>query len=263
MPRLEVLESPPEAGEQRPHPLLFVHGAWHGAWCWQPHFMPYFSARGYHCHALSLRGHGQSDGAERLRSTRLREFMSDIRRVGEQLGKPVVIAHSMGALALRMLLEEWQPAAAILLCPYMREANSRWLKDLLPKHIGRVFAALMTANPYLLVCNPTIAKRLFFSSDMSEEDAKRWSAQLQNESFYTFMEMLRGLSTHPERVSTPMLVVSAEHDALFAPESHEALARRYHADFRFLPDLAHDAMLDTRWEDAARCLYEWLDSRGL
>jgi hypothetical protein len=23
-------------------PLLFVHGSYHSAWCWQEHFMPYF-----------------------------------------------------------------------------------------------------------------------------------------------------------------------------------------------------------------------------
>ena len=258
-PSLNILRAGPETGP----PLVLIHGAWHGAWCWQPHFMPWFSARGYHCHAVSLRGHGESEGAERLRSTRIRDFMSDIRRVGDELGSPVVIAHSLGALALRLLLEDWRPAAAILLCPYMREANSRWLKELLPRHVGRVLGALMTGNPYLLVCNHAVARQLFFSKDMSEEQASQWTARLQNESFFTFMEMLRGLSSRPERVTTPMLVVSAEHDALFAPESHEVLARRYRADFRFLPDLAHDAMLDTRWEVAARCVFDWLDQRGL
>ena len=27
--------------------LLFVHGAWHGAWCWAEHFLDFFAAQGY------------------------------------------------------------------------------------------------------------------------------------------------------------------------------------------------------------------------
>jgi len=47
--------------------LLFVHGKWHGAWCWDEHFLPYFAAYGYDSTALSLRGHADSEGREGLR----------------------------------------------------------------------------------------------------------------------------------------------------------------------------------------------------
>lgn len=47
----------PKAGT-RP-PLVFVHGSYHGAWCWRENFMPYFSAAGYDCYAISLRGQVQ------------------------------------------------------------------------------------------------------------------------------------------------------------------------------------------------------------
>ncbi len=50
---LEVITYKP-LSSPRPTPLLFVHGAW----CWAEHFLPYFSAKGYECHALSLWGHG-------------------------------------------------------------------------------------------------------------------------------------------------------------------------------------------------------------
>ena len=42
---LEIIEDcPPAGGSGRP--LLFVHGAFAGAWCWSKHFLPYFSAPG-------------------------------------------------------------------------------------------------------------------------------------------------------------------------------------------------------------------------
>jgi len=38
-------------------PILFIHGAWHGAWCWEP-LMAYMSRQGFDCYALNLPGHG-------------------------------------------------------------------------------------------------------------------------------------------------------------------------------------------------------------
>ncbi|BDE15432.1 MULTISPECIES: alpha/beta fold hydrolase [Mycobacterium] len=45
------------ATEHHRIPLL-LHGSWHGAWCWDEHFLGYLADRGYACHALSVRGHG-------------------------------------------------------------------------------------------------------------------------------------------------------------------------------------------------------------
>ena len=67
--RLELLHAPPAAAAAaaaaaaptpRP-PLLFVHGSYHGAWCWRERFLPYFAAAGWDCYAVSLRGQGGSD----------------------------------------------------------------------------------------------------------------------------------------------------------------------------------------------------------
>lgn len=37
-------------------PLVFVHGSYHAAWCWAEHWLPFFSASGYDCYAISLLG---------------------------------------------------------------------------------------------------------------------------------------------------------------------------------------------------------------
>src|SRR5205814_7095304 len=63
--RLEVRSRLPQATTRKP-PLLFVHGGYCDAWCWEPFFLPWFAARGYPSYALILCGHGASWGA-RLR----------------------------------------------------------------------------------------------------------------------------------------------------------------------------------------------------
>ena len=43
--KLEVITREPET-DARPTPVLFVHGMFHGAWCWDEHFLPYFAQHG-------------------------------------------------------------------------------------------------------------------------------------------------------------------------------------------------------------------------
>ena len=46
--KLEIIEAKPrKSGGMRP--LLFVHGAFTGAWCWSEHFLPYFAKQGKSC----------------------------------------------------------------------------------------------------------------------------------------------------------------------------------------------------------------------
>ena len=69
----------------RPAVLLFIHRAWHAAWCWEPLFLDCFAERGYAAHALSLRGYGGSEGRERLRWARLPAYVADVAQVARQL----------------------------------------------------------------------------------------------------------------------------------------------------------------------------------
>jgi pimeloyl-ACP methyl ester carboxylesterase len=97
-------------------PLLFVHGAWHGAWCWKVHLLDFFASHGFSAHALSLRGHGNSAGRGDLRGTRIADFVDDVAEVARQLPKPpVVIGHSMGGLVVQKYLQKYPAPVAVLL----------------------------------------------------------------------------------------------------------------------------------------------------
>ena len=39
-----------------PPPVVFIHGTFHGAWCWEQHWLEHFSKAGLEAHAISLRG---------------------------------------------------------------------------------------------------------------------------------------------------------------------------------------------------------------
>lgn len=104
--RLEVLflaaDAPQAAPQAHRPPLLFVHGSFHGAWCWEENFLPFFSAAGHDCYALSLRGHGESEAppaATRAAGT-LHSHAADLASfIAATLQQPpVLVVHSLAGL---------------------------------------------------------------------------------------------------------------------------------------------------------------------
>ncbi|MEJ2747998.1 MAG: alpha/beta fold hydrolase, partial [Anaerolineae bacterium] len=112
---LELISRQP-AGQTKTTPLLFVHGAWHGAWCWDEYFLPYFADQGYAAYALSLRGHGGSPGPKRLSWVSTADYVEDVASAARQLAvSPVVIGHSMGGFVVQKYLQRYFAPAAVLL----------------------------------------------------------------------------------------------------------------------------------------------------
>src|SRR5690242_20128679 len=113
--KLELISRYPSA-DTRPTPLLFVHGMLCTASSWNVHFLEYFASRGFESHAVNLRGHGKSEGREKLRWTRIAEFVDDVSNVvGDLPAAPVLIGHSMGGFIAQKYLEDHNLPGAVLL----------------------------------------------------------------------------------------------------------------------------------------------------
>ena len=113
--KLEFIKEDP-VSHARSTPILFVHGMSHAAWCWAENFLPYFAQHGYVSHALSLRGHGGSEGREQLRWTSLDEYVSDVAQAISLMEQsPVLVGHSMGGMIVQKYLESSDVPAAVLM----------------------------------------------------------------------------------------------------------------------------------------------------
>ena len=111
---LEVIDKG-TCSESHPAPLLFVHGAWHAAWCWDENFLGFFAEKGYRTLALSLRNHGNSY-KKNPRTCSVADYVSDVASVANSLpAQPVVIGHSMGGLVVQKYLEKHSAPAGVLL----------------------------------------------------------------------------------------------------------------------------------------------------
>ncbi len=261
--KLEIISKYPSV-PVLPAPLLFVHGAWHGAWCWDVHFLDYFAARGFAAHAVSLRGHGGSEGRERLRWTGLARYVEDVETVAEGLpSPPVLIGHSMGGLVVQKYLERHTAPAGILLASVPpRGVLATTLRIAARQPL--VFAKVnLTLSLYPIVSTPALARQAFFSKGLTDEEVEGYWHDLQDESYRAFMDMLAFQLPSPRKVKAPVLVLGGGKDTIFHPDEMRATARAYNTEPRIFPGMAHDMMLEPQWRAVADSILEWLAGRQL
>jgi len=260
--KLEIITREPE-GKAKSTPLLFVHGKWHGAWCWNEHFLPYFATHGYHCTALSIRGHAGSEGGENLRWWSIEDYVQDVDQVAGQMDTPpIIIAHSMGGFITQKFLERHpEIPAAVLLTAIPPTGLWTTILTLLTQKPGMILKTLGTLNPWAVIETPEIARWALFSDDLPEEVVLKYHRQMNSESFRVFLDELGLNLVQTERVRTPLLVIGAEKDTVIFPSMVRATARRYGTTAKIFPNMAHDVMLEPGWERVAETILEWLQAK--
>jgi pimeloyl-ACP methyl ester carboxylesterase len=261
--RLEVISHRPE-GNARPTPLLLVHGAWHGAWCWEK-FQPYFAEHGYESHALSLRGHGNSEGRDNLRwHSPARDYVADIAQIIQELPvPPVLIGHSLGGYVVQRYLENHTAPAGVLLAPIPVSGIYQFAGRLFIKSPWHFLKGYLFLDPWHPMSTPALAQASFFSPDMPSEEVHRHFARLGHESIRMAFDVLFLALPHPKKVTTPLLVLAAENDRAFSVAEEQATARAYNTQAEIFPDMAHDMMLERGWQKVAQRILEWLQERNL
>jgi pimeloyl-ACP methyl ester carboxylesterase len=260
--QLEIISKQPK---QLAHstPLLFIHGAWHGAWCWE-NFLPYFAEHGYEVYALSLRGHGNSEGKENIRWYSVKDYLADVDQVVNSLKtRPVLIGHSLGGYVTQKYLEMHEVPASILLASLPVTGMFGMLTRFLIHYPRTTLPALLFFNAWYFVSNPATAKACFFSDDYPEAEYLRHYARIQTESYRIGLEATFFNLPRPRKVKTPLMVLSAENDRTFSIREQKATARAYHTEAVFFPNMAHDMMLEKNWQHVADKFIDWLTAQGL
>jgi pimeloyl-ACP methyl ester carboxylesterase len=258
MSDLNVVRREPQ-GTGHPTPLLFVHGAWHGAWCWEEHFLDFFADRGHRVAALDLRGHGASPVRRRFKTQRLRHYVDDVAEVAATFDTPpIVIGHSMGGMVVQKYLERHEAPAGVLLASGPPRGVIGITLRVLRQHPLRFLRMNATWSLYPLVADPEDARGLFFSNRLDEVTALGYTAKLQDEAYLAFLDMLVLDRPRPKRVTTRMLVVGGELDTIFLPSEVHATAAAY-GTTAVMFDAAHDLMLEPAWPEVATTIADWFE----
>lgn len=260
---LEVIDKG-ACSESHPAPLLFVHGAWHGAWCWDEHFLDFFAERGYRALALSLRCHGDSSSPRPVRWCSIADYVDDVDAVASSLpASPVVIGHSMGGYVVQKYLESHQAPAGVLVAAVPPQGVLQFVARLYRRLPWLTTKALVTGASLACFGTPQLARAGFFSAGVPDSDVTRYAALLQNESQRITLDSMLLSLPRPKRIKTPMLVLGAELDTCFSVKEVHATARTYGTEAEIFPAMAHDMMLEPDWATVAQRIDTWLGARGL
>lgn len=258
---IEVRSRLPARATRKP-PLLFIHGGYCDAWCWEPHFLPWFAAKGWPAYALSLRGHGSSSGAEALFVTGLDDYVADVEHVAGSLdASPVLIGHSMGAAICERMMATRPVRGAALLAPVPPAG-------LLPV-AARLAAMHPDYIPHMIGLDPTklsddllrVLRPFYFSDRVERAILKEALAHLNGESPRALFDLtLRLHWALPQGTTSPTFVLGAVDDRIAIPDDVRATAAHHRVDPTILPGMGHMLMLEPEWKLAATALAEWLDS---
>lgn len=258
-----IVRVPTDKTSAHETPLLFIHGAYTAAWCWEEYFLDWFAAQGYFSYALSLSGHGGSRGRSQLDSLRIQDYVNDVTEIVATLPKhPVLIGHSMGGFVVQKYLEQHLAPAAVLIC------------SVPPQGLVSSMFGLMFQKPGLLVeLNNLMAgrrvsshtlKEALFAQPMALADLQRYLSKAQNESHRAIWDMtLFNLPRTSRVMRTPLKIMGAGHDHLISPSLVHMTAMTYRREAEIFPDLGHGLMLERDWQTVAERIRDWLDEQGV
>jgi pimeloyl-ACP methyl ester carboxylesterase len=242
------------ATESARPPLLLIHGATHGAWCWE-RWLPALAVRGWPAYALSLRNHPGSyavDEATYLTGLTLANYLEDVAEVAEWIemrtGRPLVaVGHSLGGILAQLLAERQTRLgnalrALVLLAsvpPYplgpLRDRPVPLTKAYLPA------VARVGAKPPDDPIQASIVRRMVPESP-----------SVMNE-----YSLGPGVPVERALLMCPMLVVSAQFDNTIVPHDHR-IAHHYGCDYLLAERIGHAMMLEDGWEPLLDNILAWL-----
>lgn len=258
---LELIRKDAQNNDRGRPPILFIHGAYHAAWVWEK-YQDFFAEHGYASLAMSVRGHGGSEGKEEVEAAPLSDFVLDVEEVLSSFPTPpIIIGHSLGAFLLRRVLEHHSFPAAVLIGTPTRDSLIHGSLILLRKYPLQTLRMLLTGNLSPIYGSKEVVSFLFYNKEkdaaevseyvarnVAQKESKKFITEVMNEKFASFKR------------DTPVLVLEAAFDESTNEKYMKQLAAFYGADGRVIPGVPHDMMLGASWQHGAETILNWLEN---
>lgn len=258
---LELIHAAPSE-LRRPVKLLFVHGICTGAWVWERSFLPYFAELGYESYALSLRGHGKSDGQNQIRDFALSDFADDVAWAMKEIGAPAVaIGHSMGGAVVQNYIKRGGKAAAVVLfCAAPPHGLFRASVEMLAHNPGLAHELRTALLQGLHAANLDVIEKGLFSHPPAPELRRLLFERMDDVAERASRQVFGWTPFAPLPWAMPkLLVIGGGRDSFVPPACVRLTAMYYGARSVIVNDGAHAIMLDKNWRDAAEPIAHWLE----
>jgi len=226
-------------------PMVLVHGLWCSAAVWR-RFMGYLAHRGWTCHAMNLRGHGDAAGRDEVDRFSFADYLGDVQSVLAACdAAPVVVGHDLGAL-LALACPAATTRAVVALAPF------------LPRTIGG------TTNPVLSSWSAQLA--LLRSCPLPPPHGRSGAAYFADgapggataESARAAHDLRDGAFDLPAQIGRPTLLVAGERDRFSRPDAVERWGRRLGVQYRTIEGAGHAMPWGAGWEVCVAATHRWL-----
>jgi len=240
--------------------ILMTHGMWHGAWCWET-WQKLLAEWGWESIAYSLPGHARSPVQRPVWLCTYDYYLAFVRdEVNRLPRKPILMGHSMGGALCQWYLRYVGDdlPAVVLVAPWvahssMQESGPLFLK-LDPLGLVLIF---LSWNARPLVRSPRVAANALITKTalLSPEEL---FANLGTESALIMVQHNPPFWYPAEQVTTPILLLAGEKDAVLKVDSLRWSAAHYQAEFVVIPEAGHNLMMEKSYEDTAQQINDWL-----
>ncbi|HEY0637975.1 MAG TPA: alpha/beta hydrolase [Pseudonocardiaceae bacterium] len=237
--------------------IVFVHGGCHGSWCWGP-YMQYLAACGWNCYSLNWFNHGGSlDQASSVFAARsIAAVTHEIRQTVLFCGSPapLLVGHSMGALAAQRYAGQYSVRGLALICPVA------------PQEVGNAYVPI-PVDPAVPWGPPPFAdaQQMFFGG-FTLASAQAYYARLEPESARAVLEATGragvSVSSLAVRARAPRItVIAAQNDTLTPPSVTAAVAAYYQCQYVQLSGQSHDGpLIGPNWTLGAQSLWAFAET---
>lgn len=225
-------------------PIVLIHGAWHGPWCWDD-VAAELRSRGHEVQAVTLPGHDHPGDHRRIWN-RISQYVDAVdTAVADLSAPPMLVGHSMGGYTVQRYLETKTAAAGVLVASVPWRGTLRPNLRAIRRRPRPTLLAAMTLDYSRMVADAGLVRELFFTPETPDDTVASAVARLQNESALAINTMAaRRIRTG--KITTPMFVIGAEGDAVFSVAEQHELGEVYGVEADIVPG-GHDLMLDTTW----------------
>lgn len=262
-PRLELLHARPATESSGRLPILFVHGSYCGAWVWSETFLPYFARAGFAAYAVSLRGHGDSEGDLALAS--LSDYVQDVSAAIAHLGgRCILVGHSMGGIVAQHCFGDGDAVAALVLLasvPPSGLANSAMTLMMTSPDLMVQFGLLQSLGPSAVTSD--VIRRAILSDATPAAEVARLLPQFQTESHTISLELMTPPPPRRPAPARPVLVLGGSADPMIPTADLREAAAFYGAELEIFDGAPHGLMLDSAWwQPTADRILAWLAAQG-
>ena len=269
--------------------LVFLHGSYHASWCYEEFFFEYFcgkkKALGVDAFAMDFRGQGESGlpttledekvaGTMERHAMDVREYVARIRE-RKTYEKVYVVGHSFGGLIAQKAFAEdvdedgggdGNIDGMILLASVPPTGNGEMVKRFLKTDLWKSLKITYAFIAKQFGTDSKSCRECFFSKEVGEEDVKKYMRLINDSSKARLLDLrklneelpIADKSGGKKKGKEKVLVIGGRDDYVVDATGVRETAEFWQTEAILIDGLAHDVMLDTKWQTVAERMMQFI-----